>query len=283
MSTIGFMERCRLQRVCRSFLIDKQTCIHFPKNVISLKPSPLGFMNALAMYKPSFRNIVMLHMFDSIISDPDQLALSAVEWTNLTDVKLIGIGLFDRPLALFLKKWRNTLSIARDSVCLVLDLPQHGCTLSWYQIVSWCTDLRLKFLHPRDTSYRWPEETYMLKEALSLRDRFASDLLIPFSSLTEASLAFDIYNSLYLVMCDHSVNSAGFAHYASYFDLETQRKIYDTRDPTISFHQIPRIGDSHPEPFSFIDPMLSEKYQNGLKIKFRQGKLKKRQAVRARK
>ena len=73
----------------------------------------MGLLDAIVTCKRAFANIVELNLYGSLMSDADQLALSAVSWPHLKHVNLSETGIFDRPCALFLKKWLHSI---RDDV-----------------------------------------------------------------------------------------------------------------------------------------------------------------------
>ena len=105
----------------------------------------MGLLDAMVTCKQAFANIMELNLFDSLLSRADQLALSAVSWPHLEHVNLNRSGIFDRPCALFLKKWLNTI---RDAVKIVIiDLSScHTDFLTFYYVCKWLNDTRVKYV-----------------------------------------------------------------------------------------------------------------------------------------
>ena len=142
-----FPERCRLQCVCRAFQIDEHT--PFPRAMtlsLSLTSNVRqGFLNAMVTCKHAFANIIELNLYGSLMSNDDQLALSAVDWPHLGKVNLNNSGIFDRPCALFLKQWLYTI---RDSVRTVsIEISSRGIDfLTFFYIWKWINDSRVKYV-----------------------------------------------------------------------------------------------------------------------------------------
>lgn len=140
-----FPERCRLQRVCRAFRLDEHTLLPCDKKLILTSNIKMGLLDAMVTCKHAFANIMELNLFDSLLSRADQLALSAVSWPHLGHVNLKNSGIFDRPCALFLKKWLNTIC---DSVKIVI-INLSSCPtdfLTFYYVLKWLNDTRVKYV-----------------------------------------------------------------------------------------------------------------------------------------
>jgi hypothetical protein len=142
-----FPERCRLQCVCRAFRIDEYT--PFPRamtlSLFLTSNVRIGFLNAMVTCKHAFANIMELNLYGSLMSNKDQLALSAVNWPHLGKVNLNNSGIFDRPCALFLKQWLHTI---RDSVRTVsIEISSRGIDfLTFFYIWKWINDSRVKYV-----------------------------------------------------------------------------------------------------------------------------------------
>ena len=140
-----FPERCRLQRVCHAFQMDEHTPLPYDKKLILTSNIRMDLLDAMVTCKHAFANIMELNLFDSLLSRADQLALSAVSWPHLGHVNLKNSGIFDRPCALFLKKWLNTIC---DSVKIVI-INLSSCPtdfLTFYYVLNWLNDTRVKYV-----------------------------------------------------------------------------------------------------------------------------------------
>lgn len=140
-----FPERCRLQRVCRAFRLDEHTLLPCDKKLSLTSSVKKGLLNAMVTCKRAFANIMELNLHNSLLDNGDQLALSAVSWPHLGYVFFNNSGIFDRPCALFLKKWLNTICDAVKVV--IIDLS--GCRtdlLTFHYICKWLNDTRVKYV-----------------------------------------------------------------------------------------------------------------------------------------
>lgn len=155
-TTEDFPERCRLQRVCHAFRMDEHTPLPCDKKLTLTCNIKMGLLDAMVTCKQAFANIIELNLFDSLLSRADQLALSAVSWPHLEHVNLNSSGIFDRPCALFLKKWLNTI---RDAVKIVIiDLSScHTDFLTHHYVCKWLNDTRVKYVRwSLGSSLVWP-------------------------------------------------------------------------------------------------------------------------------
>jgi hypothetical protein len=113
-----------------------------------------------------------LNLFDSLMSNEDQLALSAVNWPHLGHVNLNCSGIFDRPCALFLKKWLHTISDAMEGP-VIIDISSNSIDLlTLHYCCKWMKDTRLIFLrlinpsmssHPMQYLARYLEYNHYLR------------------------------------------------------------------------------------------------------------------------
>lgn len=155
-----FPERCRLQRVCRAFRMDEHTPLPCDKKLSLTSSVRKGFLDAMVTCKHAFGNIMELNLFDSLLSKGDQLALSAVSWPHLGHVNLSYSGIFDRPCALFLKKWLNTI---RDAVKIVI-INLSSCPTNFqtfYYVLKWLNDTRVKYVRSAMALGKIPYRTFL--------------------------------------------------------------------------------------------------------------------------
>ena len=138
-----FPERCRLQSVCRAFRMDAYTFLPGGGKVLSLQNNVRkGYLNAMVICKHAFANIMELNLHDSLMSGEDQLALSAVSWPHLSTLILSDSGIFDRPCALFLKKWHQTIITTSP---VIIDIASNGIDLfTTHYCCQWMQDSRLQ-------------------------------------------------------------------------------------------------------------------------------------------
>jgi len=114
-----------------------------------------------------------LNLFDSLLSRADQLALSAVSWPHLGHVNLKNSGIFDRPCALFLKKWLNTIC---DSVKIVI-IDLSSCPtdfLTFYYVLKWLNDTRVKYVRSAMALGKLPYDTFLEYHSSLARNIWAS-------------------------------------------------------------------------------------------------------------
>lgn len=173
-ATEDFPERCRLQRVCHAFQMDEHTSLPYDKKLTLTSNIRMGLLNAMVTCKQAFANIMELNLFDCLMSNEDQLALSAVSWPHLGHVNLKKSGIFDRPCALFLKKWLNTI---RDAVKIVI-IDLSFCRtdfLTFYYVLKWLNDARVKYVRAAMALGKLPYDTflqYYLSVALNVIDSY---------------------------------------------------------------------------------------------------------------
>lgn len=156
-----FPERCRLQRVCHAFRMDERTPLPCDKKLTLTSNMRMGLLDAMLTCRHAFGNIMELNLFDSLLCNADQLALSAVSWPHLGHVILKKSGIFDRPCALFLKKWINTI---RDAVKIVI-IDISFCPtnfLSFHYVLKWLNDTRVKYVRSAMNLGKLPFDPYSL-------------------------------------------------------------------------------------------------------------------------
>jgi len=140
-----FPERCRIQRVCHAFRMDEHTILPCDKILSLTSNVKMDYLDAIVTCKHAFANIMELNLYGSVMSDADQLALSAVSWPHLGHVNLNETGIFDRPCALFLKKWLHTI---RDAVKTVrINISSRSIDLlTFHYVCEWMNETRLKYI-----------------------------------------------------------------------------------------------------------------------------------------
>ena len=155
-----FPERCRLQRVCRAFRLDEHTPLPCDKKLSLTSSVKKGLLNAMVTCKRAFANIMELNLHNSLLDNGDQLALSAVSWPHLGHVFLNNSGIFDRPCALFLKKWLNTICDAVKVV--IIDLSDcRTDLLTFHYICKWLNDTRVKYVRSAMALGKIPYRTFL--------------------------------------------------------------------------------------------------------------------------
>ena len=156
-----FPERCRLQRVCHAFRMDEHTPLPCDKKLILMSNMRMGLLGAMVTCRHAFENIMELNLFDSLLCNADQLALSGVSWPHLGHVILKKSGIFDRPCALFLKKWINTI---RDAVKIVI-IDLSSCPtnfLTYHYVLKWLNDTRVKYVRSALNLGKLPFNPYFI-------------------------------------------------------------------------------------------------------------------------
>lgn len=260
-----------------------------------------GYIDALATCKLSFTNIVKLDLRNTILNDADQLGLSAVDWRNLTEVRLTGCGLFDRPAALFLKKWRETLSSAIDGVVLEMETPKYHPALSMYQVAMWCTDLRITLMIIKNDFYKdgvingvlyliapsFESFSNYITHALNQRNtRLATYENHIRDTMDEDPSHFErlhkrlklslIFSNVYNDLKCHGFE---FINARNTLALDLEKIKCDKKDNTAYTRNMPGIRDYHAS-MDISDPMHSDEFINSVKVSMVQNGGKKRRSMR---
>lgn len=196
-----------------------------------------GYLNAMVTCKRAFVNIMTLNLHGSLMNNEDQLALSVVSWPHLEHVNLSQSGIFDRPCALFLKKWLDTINVVKGPV--IIDISSNTIDLlTLHYCCKWMNDTRLRFLRlisPSSTTYPLMYFTPYVEFINHCADNHCTFLAYRINLYRIVSMAMGLSENLMHSVMENITKDPG--SYSSLFACKKMESL-DNRDDAFRFDSL---------------------------------------------